>query len=70
MEQLFACGAEAGEAFRGGHIIDADADTWIANFDFDNLTARDRHDLLVPGPGLPYVLRPGAKTLVIGPGGG
>jgi len=51
-------------------FIDADASTGIASFDFDNLSARDRHDLLEQGPGLPYVLRPGAKTLVIGPGGG
>ncbi len=50
--------------------IDADASTGIANFDFDHLSERERHDLLEQGPGLPYVLRPGAKTLVIGPGGG
>ena len=31
---------------------------------------RERHDLLEQGPGLPYALRPGAKTLIIGPGGG
>jgi uncharacterized membrane protein len=54
----------------GDIIIDADADTWIASFDFENLTALDRQRLLMAGPGLPYVLRPGAKTLVIGPGGG
>jgi hypothetical protein len=54
----------------GEIIIDADADTWIPDFDFDNLTARNRHVLLMHGPGLPYVLRPGARTLVIGPGGG
>src|SRR5581483_3413263 len=42
----------------------------IANFDFDHLSERERHELLEQGPGLPYVLRPGAKTLVIGPGGG
>jgi uncharacterized membrane protein len=55
----------------GGRInIDADAGTWIPNLDFDNLSARDRDVLLKSGPGLPYVLRPGAKTLIIGPGGG
>ncbi|MGH9719330.1 MAG: hypothetical protein ACRD8O_03905 [Bryobacteraceae bacterium] len=50
--------------------IDADASTGIANFDVDNLTGRERRNLLYEGPGLPYVLRPGAKTLIIGPGGG
>ena len=51
-------------------FIDADASTGIASFDFDHLTPRDRHDLLEQGPGLPYVMRPGAKTLIIGSGGG
>jgi predicted membrane-bound spermidine synthase len=51
-------------------IIDADASTGIANFDFSTLSERDRRDLLYQGPGFPYLLRPGAKTLVIGPGGG
>ncbi len=51
-------------------FIDADASTAIASFDFDHLTARQRHDLLEQGPALPYAVRPGAKTLIIGPGGG
>ena len=51
-------------------FIDADASTAIANFDFARLSARDRHDLLEQGPALPYAVRPGARTLVIGPGGG
>jgi hypothetical protein len=51
-------------------FIDADAETAIANFDFDHLSSHDLHDLLYQGPGLPYVLRPAAKTLIIGPGGG
>ncbi|HKW96387.1 MAG TPA: hypothetical protein VJN43_01590 [Bryobacteraceae bacterium] len=51
-------------------FIDADASTGIANLDFDRLSDRDRHDLLYKGPGLPYALRPAAKTLIIGPGGG
>jgi hypothetical protein len=51
-------------------FIDADAETAIANFDFANLSDRDRHDLLYQGPGLPYAIRPAAKTLIIGPGGG
>lgn len=51
-------------------VIDADAATGVANFDFDNLGEKERKDLLSSGPGLPYVLRPGAKTLVVGAGGG
>ena len=51
-------------------FIDSDASTAIASFDFDRLTPRERHDLLEQGPALPYAVRPGAKTLIIGPGGG
>jgi hypothetical protein len=51
-------------------FIDADASTGIANFDFDHLTAKQKHDLLEQGPALPYAVRPGARTLIIGPGGG
>jgi hypothetical protein len=51
-------------------FIDADASTAIANFDFSHLSASDRHALLEQGPALPYALRPGAKALIIGPGGG
>ena len=51
-------------------VIDADAATGIANFDFNHLSSKDRFDLAYQGPGFPYLLRPGAKTLVIGPGGG
>ena len=51
-------------------VIDADAATGIPSFDFERLTAADYRELLYQGPGLPYVLRPGAKTLIIGPGGG
>ncbi len=56
----------------GSHMIyiDADASTAIADFDFDHLSAGDRRQLLEQGPALPYILRPGAKTLIIGPGGG
>ncbi len=50
--------------------IDADASTGIPHFDFNRLSPADRNDLLYQGPGLPYALRPGAKTLIIGPGGG
>jgi spermidine synthase len=51
-------------------IIDADAATGIAQFDFNKLLERERHELLYEGPGFPYVVRPGAKTMIIGPGGG
>lgn len=51
-------------------VIDADAATGIARFNFEHLAPEEKADLAFHGPGLPYVLRPGAKTLVIGPGGG
>jgi hypothetical protein len=51
-------------------FIDADASTAIANFDFSRLTANNLQELEHQGPGIPYNLRPGAKTLIIGPGGG
>jgi hypothetical protein len=51
-------------------VIDADASTGIAKFDFNNLTPDQRRDLTQQGPALPYHLRPGGKTLIIGPGGG
>jgi spermidine synthase len=56
----------------GGEMIyiDADASTGIANFDFNHLSQKELNDLEHEGPGVPYNLRPGAKTLVIGPGGG
>jgi hypothetical protein len=56
----------------GGEMIfiDADASTGIADFDFNHLSAGDLENLLHQGPSIPYNLRPGAKTLVIGPGGG
>jgi hypothetical protein len=50
--------------------IDANASTGIADFDFDHLSEEDRAGLLSQGPALPYAIRPGARTLVIGPGGG
>lgn len=51
-------------------VIDADAATGVASFDFEHLTAAQKEQLAYDGPGLPYVLRPAAKTLIIGPGGG
>ena len=51
-------------------VIDADAATAVATFDWDHLTEKNRYDLSHQGPGFPYALRPGAKTLIIGAGGG
>jgi hypothetical protein len=51
-------------------VIDADASTGIANYNFDALTPADKEGLLTSGPALPYRLKPGAKSLVIGAGGG
>ena len=63
-------GVQAYKAGGGMIYIDADASTGIPDFDFDHLTDKDRQKLLGEGMALPYVVRPGAKTLVIGPGGG
>jgi spermidine synthase len=51
-------------------VIDADAATGISPYDWDHLSEQDRAHLLHQGPGFPYAMRPGAKTLIIGPGGG
>jgi spermidine synthase len=51
-------------------VIDADAATGIPNYDFSRLNEQERTDLLYQSPGLAYLLRPAAKTLVIGAGGG
>lgn len=51
-------------------VIDADAATGIASFDWDHLDDAQRYQLTHEGPGLPYLVRPGAKTLVLGAGGG
>ncbi len=51
-------------------VIDADAATGISPYDWDNLKPEDRFQLLHQGPGFPYAMRPGAKALVIGSGGG
>lgn len=53
-----------------GIVIDADAATGIPTFDLDRLTDEERYELLHQGPGIPYLLRPGAKALIIGSGGG
>ena len=51
-------------------VIDADASTTIADFDIDHLTEVQQFNLLHQGPGYAYLIRPGAKALIIGPGGG
>jgi hypothetical protein len=51
-------------------VIDGDAATSIWPIHLDNLNAGDRAGLLNTATGLPYLLRPRPKTLVIGPGGG
>jgi hypothetical protein len=50
-------------------IIDADASTNIARLPAD-ITPKHKFDLTHNGPGSAYVMRPAAKTLIIGPGGG
>ena len=51
-------------------VIDADAATALADKDWDRLTGAERLALSHDGPGMVYSLRPAAKTLVIGSGGG
>ena len=51
-------------------VIDADAATGIFPQDLNGMSAEAKYRVLEGGPGLPYKLRPGAKALVIGPGGG
>lgn len=55
---------------RNNIVIDADAATSIFDYDLNHLTADQRRDVSNAGESLPYALRPGAKTLIIGPGGG
>jgi len=50
--------------------IDGDAASAIWPTNLDNLNDPDRAFILNTATGLPYLLRPRAKTLVIGPGGG
>ena len=50
--------------------IDADASTNVVQTDLANLSPSKKQELLFGGPGIPYLLHPAAKTLVIGPGGG
>jgi hypothetical protein len=53
-----------------GIFIDADAATGIAKFNWGHFTDQDRDLLLHQGPGFVFAMRPAAKTLIIGPGGG
>ncbi len=62
--------SQEGNSDRLRIVIDADAATSIASFDWDHLKPADRFELLHDGPGFPYLVRPGAKTLIIGAGGG
>jgi len=50
--------------------IDSDAATGIAYYDWPRLTEAQRYSLTHNGAGSAYLLRPGAKALVIGAGGG
>ena len=65
-----AIAPERGDSRRSEIIIDGDASTGIFADQIEAMAPQDRANLLRQGPGLPYALRPGAKTLVIGPGGG
>src|SRR5579863_6594783 len=58
------------EGHRYGIKIDADAETDIFNYDLDDLKPSERRDLQQDGFYLAYAVRPGAKALIIGPGGG
>jgi hypothetical protein len=51
--------------------IDADASTRVADIDWNRpVTDAQKNALLNNGAGLPYLLRPAAKTVIIGAGGG
>lgn len=52
-------------------VIDGDATTGVSMYDWDRgITPAQREKLLGEGQGFPYAMRPGAKALVIGAGGG
>lgn len=51
-------------------LIDADAIMPVPRFDFDRLTAEDAATLSSGGLGLPHVLRPASKTLILSAGTG
>ena len=62
--------AREGNSDRMHIVIDADAATGIPKFNWDRLSQQDLGNLLRQGPGFPYAIRPAAKALIIGPGGG
>jgi hypothetical protein len=51
-------------------VIDGDAATTIFQYDLNHLPDEPARHLRDQVPSLPYVIRPAAKTLIIGPGGG
>jgi hypothetical protein len=52
-------------------VIDGDATSAISPFDWGRgITQQERRQLLHQGQGFSYILRPAAKTLIIGAGGG
>jgi hypothetical protein len=52
-------------------IIDGDARTDLSRIDWDKeLDPAERSTIMHIGPGVPYLVRPGAKALIIGAGGG
>src|SRR5262249_60935586 len=51
-------------------VIDGDAATTIFQYDLNRLPDEPARFLRDQVPSLPYVIRPAAKTLIIGPGGG
>ncbi|HEY4364616.1 MAG TPA: hypothetical protein VGN17_26870 [Bryobacteraceae bacterium] len=65
---------QPGTLENGGYwtiVIDGDATTGVSMYDWDRgITPAQREKLLGEGQGFPYALRPGAKALVIGAGGG
>lgn len=50
--------------------LDAEAAGHIAGGELERLSAAERDALMRRGPGVAYLLRPGAKTLILNPGGG
>jgi hypothetical protein len=61
----------AGDPGSQSILIDGVVATMISPFDWDRgITDQERRQLLRDPSGLPYILRPAAKTLVIGAGGG
>jgi hypothetical protein len=61
---------EPAETGRMGIQIDAEPAGYIASVDLERLSEDGRRALLQQGPGVAYLLRPGAKTLILNAGGG